>query len=548
MPVIELNLNRIKKIISGNVTKKRIVDTLPFLGLDIESQDGDKIRIEYSPNRPDYSTDFGIALGLEGLLGIKKGIQKTNIKKQGKFEIKVDPSVSKIRPFVTGVIARNGTINDETIKQLMNMQEDLHFGIGRKRKKSSIGLHDLDRISFPLNYTTSTRGHSFVPLNSESKHTIDQILSETEVGKNYGWILGDSKNVPIIVDSEGTTISFPPIINASVTAVTTKTKNVLVEVTSLDKDAAEDMLSVVVAILQMAGFEIIQLTISGGKNSTPRLNSRKIQYDTRLTEQILGLNISTSAMASSLKKCRLDAIQKGTKIQCTIPRYRFDVFGPMDIVEEIALGYGIDNLTPKLSPSQKLGEKSLMTKKLDIVSKITVGFGFTEALNSSLTSKKILFDFLNRDSSQMISVIDSKSQEHTILRDTILPGLIENLSKNIHESYPQKLFEVGTVFSKAKPIHEAINLAGVIAYKESNYSEMKSILQSILKTGFKIDSKTKTPKDNVITFANGRHSDIFVGEKSVGTIGEINSDVLDNFKIRTSVVGFEIKLSGLIFD
>ena len=548
MPVIELNLNRTKKIISGNVTKKRIVDTLPFLGLDIESQDGDKIRIEYSPNRPDYSTDFGIALGLEGLLGIKKGIQKTNIKKQGKFEIKVDPSVSKIRPFVTGVIARNGTIDDETIKQLMNMQEDLHFGIGRKRKKSSIGLHDLDRISFPLNYTTSTRGHSFVPLNSESKHTIDQILSETEVGKNYGWILGDSKNVPIIVDSEGTTISFPPIINASVTAVTTKTKNVLVEVTSLDKDAAEDMLSVVVAILQMAGFEIIQLTISGGKNSTPRLNSRKIQYDTRLTEQILGLNISTSAMASSLKKCRLDAIQKGTKIQCTIPRYRFDVFGPMDIVEEIALGYGIDNLTPKLSPSQKLGEKSLMTKKLEIVSKITVGFGFTEALNSSLTSKKILFDFLNRDSSQMISVIDSKSQEHTILRDTILPGLIENLSKNIHESYPQKLFEVGTVFSKAKPIHEAINLAGVIAYKESNYSEMKSILQSILKTGFKIDSKTKTPKDNVTTFANGRHADIFVGEKSVGTIGEINSDVLDNFKIRTSVVGFEIKLSGLIFD
>ena len=548
MPVVELNLNRIKKLISGSVTKKRIIDSLPYLGLDIESQDGDKIRIEYSPNRPDYSTDFGIALGLEGLLGIKKGIQKTNIKKQGKFEIKVDPSVSKIRPFVTGVIARNGTIDDETIKQLMNMQEDLHFGIGRKRKKSSIGLHDLDRISFPLNYTTSTRGHSFVPLNSESKHTIDQILSETEVGKNYGWVLGDSKNVPIIVDSEGTTISFPPIINASVTAVTTKTKNVLVEVTSLDKDAAEDMLSVVVAILQMAGFEIIQLTISGGKNSTPRLNSRKIQYDTRLTEQILGLNISTSAMASSLKKCRLDAIQKGTKIQCTIPRYRFDVFGPMDIVEEIALGYGIDNLTPKLSPSQKLGEKSLMTKKLEIVSKITVGFGFTEALNSSLTSKKILFDFLNRDSSQMISVIDSKSQEHTILRDTILPGLIENLSKNIHESYPQKLFEVGTVFSKAKPIHEAINLAGVIAYKESNYSEMKSVLQSILKTGFKIDSKTKTPKDNVITFANGRHSDIFVGEKSVGTIGEINSDVLDNFKIRTSVVGFEIKLSGLIFD
>ena len=548
MPVVELNLNRIKKLISGSVTKKRIIDSLPYLGLDIESQDGDKIRIEYSPNRPDYSTDFGIALGLQGLLGIKKGIQKTNIKKHGKFEIKVDPSVSKIRPFVTGIIARNGIIDDETIKQLMNMQEDLHFGIGRKRKKSSIGLHDLDKISFPLNYTTSTRQHSFVPLNSESENTIDQILSETEVGKNYGWVLGDSKKVPIILDAEEKTVSFPPIINASVTTVTTKTKNILVEVTSLDKDAAEDMLSVVVAILQMAGFEIIQLTVSGKKNCTPKLNSRIIQYDIKLTEQILGLNLTPSAIVSSLKKCRLDAIQKGNKIQCTIPRYRFDIFGPMDIVEEIALGYGIENIVPKLSPSQTLGEKSLMTKKLELISKTVVGFGFTEVLNSSLTSKKILFDFTNRDSSQIISVMDSKSQEHTILRDSILPGLVENLSKNIHESYPQRIFETGTVFSKAKPISEITNLAGVIAYKEANYSEMKAILQSILKIGFKIDIKTKTPKDNVTMFADGRHSDIFVGEELIGTVGEINSDVLDNFKIRTSVVGFEIKLSGLIFD
>ena len=548
MPVVELNLNRIKKLISGNATKKKIIDTLPFLGLDIESQDGDQIRIEYSPNRPDYSTDFGIALGLQGLLGIKKGTHKINIKKQGKFEIKVDPSVSKIRPFVTGIIARNGFIDDQIIKQLMNMQEDLHFGIGRKRKKSSIGLHDLDKISFPLTYTTSTREHSFVPLNSESESTIEQILSETEVGKNYGWVLGDSKNVPIIVDADGTTISFPPIINAAVTTVTTKTKNMLVEVTSLDQDAAEDMLSVVTSILQMAGFEIIQLTISGKKNSTPKLNSRIIQYDIKLTEEILGLNLSPSSMISSLKKCRLDAIQKGKKIQCTIPRYRFDIFGPMDIVEEIALGYGIENLEPKLSPSQTLGEKSNITKKLEMISKITVGFGFTEVLNSSLTSKKILFDSTNRDSSGMLSVLDSKSQEHTILRDSILPGLVENLSKNIHESYPQKLFEIGTVFSRAKPISEAINLAGITAYKESNYSEMKAVLQSILKTGFKIDSKTTTPQNDVSIFGNGRHSDVLVDEKIIGSIGELSPNVLENFKIRTSVVGFEIKLSGLIFD
>ena len=548
MPVVELNLNRIKKLVSGNVTKKKIIDVLPFLGLDIESQDGDEIRIEYSPNRPDYSTDFGIALGLQGLLAVKKGVQKVNIKKTGKYEINVDSSVNKIRPFVTGIVAKNGTIDDQTIKQLMNMQEDLHFGIGRKRKKSSIGLHDLDKILLPLTYTTTTRDKSFIPLNETKEKSISDILSETDVGQNYGWVLCDSKNVPIIIDSEGNTVSFPPIINAALTTVTTKTKNILVEVTSIEKDAAEDMLSVVSSILQMAGFQIFELKISGGKNSTPKLNERNIIYDPKLTSEILGIEMSPSNMVTCLKKCRLDAIIKGKKITCVIPRYRFDIFGPMDLVEEIALGYGIENLEPKLSPSTTIGAKDSVTIKTSLITKTAVGLGLLEVVNSSLTSKKNLYELTKRDSSQMISVLDSKSQEHTILRDSLLSGLLENLSKNIHETYPQKLFETGVIFTKGKPIGESINLAVVMAHKDTNFSEIKAILQSILRTQFKIECKTKSSSESQELFVKGKYADVYVNEKKIGKIGEISNEILDNFRIRTSVVGFEINLSGLIFD
>ena len=547
MPVVELNINRIRKFVSGKTTRKQILDALPFLGLDIESEDGDEIRIEYSPNRPDYSTDYGIATGLQGLLGIKKGIQKVNINKKGQFEIKVEPNVGKVRPYVTGIIATNGKLDDVSIKQLMNMQEDLHFGIGRKRKKSSIGLHDADKISFPLTYTTTSKQHKFVPLNASTEQTIDEILTSTEIGQNYGWIIENEKNMPIILDSEENTISFPPIINSTLTTVTPNTKNILIEVTGMDKDAAEDMLSVVVSILQTAGFEFNELKISGNKNTTPQLKTRTISYDTNLTSQILGINMSISNMVSCLKKCRLDASLKGKKINCIIPRYRFDIFGQMDLVEEIALGYGIENIEPKLSPSTTIGQKSNMTIKTELISKTAVGLGFLEALNSSLTSKKILYDLTKRNSSKIISVLDSKSQEHTILRDSILPGLLENLSKNVHESYPQKLFEIGVVFSKGEPIHESINLGVVVAYKDTNFSELKAIMQSILRTNLKINSETKTSKNQEL-YVEGRHADIFVNHKKIGEIGEIDSDVLENFRIRTSVVGFEIKLSGLIFD
>ena len=80
-----------------------------------------------------------------------------------------------------------------------------------------------------------------------------------------------------------------------------------------------------------------------------------------------------------------------------------------------------------------------ISSQLKSLSSVMVGLGYLEALNSSLTSKKILYEMTNRDTSKIISVLDSKSLEHTILRDSILPGLLENLSKNIHESYPQKI-------------------------------------------------------------------------------------------------------------
>ena len=543
MPVVELSYSRLQKLV-GKVSKKQISESLPFLGLDIESEDKDEVRIEYSPNRPDYSTDFGIALGLQGLLEIKTGSVKFNIKKSNKFSISVMPGVSKIRPFVTGIVAKNGKIDDKTLKQLITMQEDLHFGIGRKRKKSSIGIHDLNAISFPLVYTTVDRNHKFVPLNSEDEVPISEILTSTDVGKDYGSLLGQSTQVPLIVDNNQNTVSFPPIINAAVTTITTKTKNLFVEVTGINKEDAEDMLAVVATILQSAGFALESIKISGAKNSSPKLGTRKLTVDSSLVNQTLGLDLKTSKIISCLKKSRLDASSKGTNIVCTIPAYRFDIFGPMDLVEEVALGYGIQNLEPTMSPSQTIGKTNPVSLQLKSLDRMMTGLGYLESLNSSLTSKKVLYDMTNRDSAKIISVLDSKSQEHTILRDSILPGLLENLSKNIHESYPQRMFETGTVFEIGSQITEKVNFSGISAHKDANFTEIKSIVQSALNVGFGIKVETKTSSDPI--FEKGHCASIVLNDVPIGMVGKINSTIVENYKIRVPVVGFELSLSESI--
>ncbi|WKT58122.1 hypothetical protein QVH35_00920 [Candidatus Nitrosotenuis chungbukensis] len=81
MPVVTLYLDRLQRLV-GKANKSKILDVLPFLGLDIEEEQKDFVRVEYSPNRPDYATDVGIASGLQGLLGIKKGQVKVSVKKE----------------------------------------------------------------------------------------------------------------------------------------------------------------------------------------------------------------------------------------------------------------------------------------------------------------------------------------------------------------------------------------------------------------------------------------------------------------------------------
>ncbi|MGQ0795725.1 MAG: phenylalanine--tRNA ligase subunit beta [Nitrosopumilaceae archaeon] len=546
MPIVTLYFNRLQKLLGKKVALEKIISILPFIGLDIEEQTKNYISVEYSPNRPDYSTDYGIVSGLQGLLGIKTGIPKLKIKK-GKYHIKVNSSVKKVRPFITSVVAKNGKLDDETIRQIIAMQEDLHNGIGRRRKKASIGIHDLDKVKFPLTYTTVNKDHRFVPLASTSEMSISEILQNTDVGTKYGNILGSSEKMPIVFDASGNTISFPPIINSNLTTISKDTQNLLVEITAIDKNVAEDALAIVSNALNDAGFTIFSTKISGANNSTASMNPRKMILEVDLVNKILGVNLSPSTITSSLRKSRLDAKLLGRKIICTVPKHRTDIFGAMDLVEEVALGYGIQNLEPVIPSSAHVGQKNKITKSLDQLSSVMIGLGYFEAMNFGLVSKEIQYDLTGRDSSKIISTIDSKSQGHTILRDSILPGLIDTLSKNIHEPYPQKLFETGVIFSRfSNQIKEEIHLASVCASNDANFSEGKSVLQSVLKMGCGLECKTIGA--SIPMFSEGRSANIMINEKPIGMIGEISPEIIDNFKLRIPIVGFEIKLTGLIFD
>ena len=545
MPVVEFPIEDISRIFS-DYDLEYVLNMLPFIGLDLEHQDDKNIRLEYSPNRPDFSTFYGISRALMGLLGKEVGIPKFEVHENNKNLINVGPSVSEVRPFIVGIVAKDHKLNNKTIKQIVSMQEDLHNGLGRKRSKASIGFHNLDNINFPLEYTTMAN-LSFIPLDHSSELTLTEILSNTEQGKKFGKLLKGSR-YPVLRDSKGNVISLPPIINSESTRISNGVNNLFVEVTGVDKKAVYNVMDNIVATLADIGFKLETVIRQQGNSRdtfSANLNTTLLNIKTDYINKSLGLTLSIEDMIDCLRKSRLDATPNDSNsINCMIPSYRIDIFGPIDIVEEVAIGYGLYNLEPSLPKSRLFGNKSKQNYFLDKIRQALIGMGLIENINFILSNKDIHFKKMNLKEPNFFTVNNSKSDEHDILRMSLLPSLLYSLSKNIHEEYPQKLFEIGSIFGREQVKFEKWSLSCVSAFNGVTFSEIRAILQSLMEVCFNAKFETKQSENS--SFVKGRSADIIYNGIVIGQIGEISPLLIDSFKIKMPVAAFELDLTEFL--
>ncbi|MFL6384464.1 MAG: phenylalanine--tRNA ligase subunit beta [Nitrososphaeraceae archaeon] len=549
MPVVNFTIKRLNKLLPG-IDLNQVLELLPFIGLDIEGVDSEVLRIEYNPNRPDFASDYGIVRALRGLLEIETGLPKFKLNKEvNKYSVNIDNSVRGNRPYIVALIAKSGTLGNGTIMQLEGMKDDLQNGTGRGRTKASIGIHNMDAIEFPVRYSTVNEDFSFVPLEQKSSQTIKSILKTSNIGKDYGHILEGVKRYPLVIDSKDNVLAFPPIINGDITKVNANNTNLFIEVTGNNRKTVEDILAILAITLYDAGFELQNVTINNfdGDTYTPKMDVSYIDVDASYVNMLLGLESEVNEIIRYLKKSRLDAKETKQKkiIECCIPRYRIDILNYVDIAEEVAIGYGIYNLKPTIPLTALVGQKDLTSTRINIIRNTMVGLQILEIVNFSLVSKKIQYELPGIDQpDNLASVRATKSSEHEVLRDMLLPSLLKSLSRNVHEEYPQKLFEIGKTFEWSKNINEYWSLGAVVAHNTADYTEVKSIMHTLLKLSFGKSVTTKVATHPI--FINGRCANIIVDEESVGIIGEITPFAIDNFKVRVPVAAFELNISKLL--
>ena len=551
MPVVNILKTRIKSVFPNKNIEKILVK-LPYLGLDIEGIDKEKIRVEYNPNRPDFSSDTGIFRSLKGLLNETVGLPLFRYSSDNLYQITIDPQVKQIRPIILFFVAKKKKVNNFILNQLISMQEDLHNGIARGRKKAAIGIHDLNAIEFPLIYNTRAQHTSFIPLDQTRPFKFKEILSDLEVGKKYSSLLKNLHQYPTIADRNNQILSFPPIINSNNTKINDKSNNLLLEITGTNLETCKSILAILAYYLYDEGYEIFSGIIHDDKStfsSLKLLKDNAISVDTNIIKSYLGVNLSTTEIIQILNRCRIEvSITNNKKVKCLVPPYRNDIINSIDLVEEVAIGYGIDNIKSTI-PSFLIspGVRNEYFRKIDELKETLTGLGFLEMVNFTLLDQTIssIFNYEDKELLEKIKVNESKSKEHEFLRTNILSSLINNLSYNVHEEYPQKVFEIGKIFSFKNKIVEQWNLGVLIASNKSNYTEAKSIAQSLFQINFGKQIITRR-NDNNNLFLKGRCAEILYESKTIGFIGEVNPDLITKFNLHIPLSAFELNLSPLL--
>ncbi len=551
MPVVTLHQERFSELVGRPLTAEEMAKWLPWIGLDVEEVGRDYVRVEYSPNRVDFSSHVGVARAFKGLMELEVGLPQYEVK-EGDIVVNVDESIGEVRPYILGAVVKGLKLDEDVVKELMEMQEDLHWGVGRNRKKASIGVHDLNAVEPPFAYTTADPDAvKFVPLGWAKEASLREILAKHEKGLAFRHLINWALRYPLLIDKRNEVLSMPPIVNGELTRVSPRTKDVFIDVTGPDFNAVTKCLNVFVTALADLGGVVESVVVKYVHQEliSPDLRPSTVRLRLDYARRLLGLRITERKAVECLNRCRLGAKAiEGGVLEVSIPAYRIDILHEVDLVEELAIGYGYYRLKPKMPATITVGEQHPTSKLVNFVRQIMIGLGFTEAMNFTLTNEAIHYAKMRGARGKPIRLANPVSSEYSMMREELLPSLLKNLADNVHESYPQRLFEVSDVLRiepKAETRSERRpHVAGVSAYANASYTEARCIVDSLLNNlGVK---RWKIKATRHPSFIPGRVASIYIGRKKVGVLGEVHPEVLNNFGIGNPVAAFEMDLEPLM--
>lgn len=548
MPVITFKYQDLKDL-GITIKKDELIDTLPMMSSDIEDFDDEEIKIEFFPNRPDNLSVEGVARSFKGFIGQEIGLPNYEITPSGEFVV-VDEQVAKIRPYIAFAKIEGIDFKGDKLKYIMDFQENLHWVIGRDRKKVAIGIHNADVVNAPYKYIATAKDENeFIPLEKSSTMTPYEILTKHEKGVDYAHLIEDFDKYPLILDKDNQILSMPPIINGELTKLKEDTANIIVDVTGTDEKAVNQTLNIICSSFAEIGGKIKSMEVRYIDKSivSPDLSPQIKNVHVDVTNKLIGgTDLNAEEIHKLLLKARFDAeIINENELKVFIPSYRIDILHEVDIVENIAVQYRINNVVAKLPNVNTVAHENDWIKSENTIREVMIGLGFQEIMSLMLTNEKAHYTNMLQKEEDHVQVSRPITIDRTMIRTSLINSLMEFLEDNKHEDLPQKIFEIGDVLyldeSKENKVRTSKKLAGLICHSTANFTEIKSVVTSTVSNlGYSMEiSDSENP-----SFISGRASDLKGDSKNSsirGFFGEISPEVISNFNLEYPVIAFEIE-------
>jgi phenylalanyl-tRNA synthetase beta chain len=554
LPVIHVMKYDLERLIGRVLKREDILDLLPRIKCEVEYvSDEGEIEYEVTHDRPDLYSAEGLAMALRGLLGLE--MYRYKFVDEG---VKAYNMGVPRRPYVAFAIVKDVELDDEAVKQIMQLQEKLATTCGRGRRKASIGVYDLDKITPPIYYELRDPDNTFLkPLNTEEVMSLREILDKTEKGRLYGYLIRDWDKYPVLRDSENKILSLPPIINGDDTKVTIDTRNILIDSTGIDQKTVIDMVTVMatsIAERSSSGIIVFVDTIMPDNNviKAPRSEGVKINFKISMAEEVIGVRINRDRITELLKRMGYlnISVKDNDVVEVTTPPYRLDIHSWIDVVEDIAMSIGYEVIGSKaleLPPATHPGKPHPLEYLSRIIRGIISSYGFVEIANYMMSNPRIQLEVFGITNQDIIMVSNPKMDKYTGLRKWLTPGLLEFILENKDRYNNIRIYEIGDVAipdpetETGARIERRVGIA--IYYRKATLTDGLAIISALMN---RFGLKSVFVKDRINGMLPERTARIMVNDENIGFVAEIHPTILYKLGIEYPVVVSEIILNKLL--
>jgi phenylalanyl-tRNA synthetase beta chain len=517
------------------------------------------IRLDLLADRPDLFDVGGISRALRGLFGLERGLPRYPVE-TGSITVAVDPALERPEsywPLIGAAQLEVPPLDQEGLRELMRLQESLHWGIGRDRKLCAIGVYDLDAIAPPIRFTRiEPNGRRFVPLaHGQEPLTARQILEQHPKGRAYAHLLKDFVGYPLLVDSKERVLSMPPVINSEETRVKVGTRRLFAEVTGVAAASVRAALHTLVCSLAELGARVRSVQVlrpDGSSERWPDLEPKSHAIDLDEARIWLGLDLDDAHMIGLLGKMRLEVIGAGPKVQVLFPSFRTDVRHAVDLFADLAIGHGYSSMPMRSIPTMTQSSERPEERLSNRVRAVMTGLRFWEVMSLVQTTPDKHFRLLRREpEADHVVIANPKNVEVTVVRCHLMTGLLETLQKNRRKAVPQQFFEVGNVV-RLDPdgetgTREERRLAFAVAGPEAGYANVRSVVDGLCR---ELGAQPNYRAETRSTFVQGRCAEFDApgpGDLHLrGVLGELHPEVLENFSIPHPVALAEVSLCRVV--